>query len=84
MEWADNENHVAVIALLKCRIERARIFDLLKLLNITLVFVYYTVKIFLDPRGVSDHKRSDWPHVVHTPQVINIQYLYEIDIILGC
>jgi hypothetical protein len=35
------------------------------------VFVYHTVKLFLDTRGVSDCKRSGQPCVVHTPQVIN-------------
>ena len=30
----DKENHIAVIALHKCRIERACIFELLKLLNV--------------------------------------------------
>ena len=32
--------------------------------------MYRTVKLFLDMLGVSDHKRSSWPRVVHTPQVI--------------
>jgi hypothetical protein len=31
MGWTDKENHIAVIALHKSRIERARIFELLKL-----------------------------------------------------
>jgi hypothetical protein len=43
MEWTDKKNRVAVIALHKCKIERARIFELLKLLNIMSVFVYCTV-----------------------------------------
>ena len=34
-------------------------------------FVYCTVKLFLDMGGVSDRKSSGWPHVVHTPQIIN-------------
>ena len=37
-----------------CRIERAHIFQLLKPLNITSVFVYPTVKLFLDTGGVKD------------------------------
>ena len=36
-----------------------------------LVFVYHTVKLFLDTGGVGDHKRSCWPRMVHIPQVIN-------------
>ena len=52
-------------------VERGCIFELLKMLNITCVFVYCSVKLFLDTRGVSDRKRSGWPREVHTPQVIN-------------
>ena len=58
MEWTDEENRVAVIALHKCRIKRTHIFVLLKLLNIKRVFVCRTVKFFLDTGGVSDHKGS--------------------------
>ena len=43
MEWTDKQNRIAVIALHKCGIERAGIFELLKPLNITRVFVYRTV-----------------------------------------
>ena len=43
----------------------------MKLLNITRVFLYCTVKLFLDMGGVSDRKRSGQPCVVSTPQVIN-------------
>lgn len=71
MEWTDKENRVAVVALHKCGIERARIFELLKPLNITRVFAYRTVKLFLDTGGVSDRKRSGRPRVSRTPQVIN-------------
>ena len=70
MEWADIENSIAVIALHKCKIERACIYELLKLLSIMHVFVDYTVKLLLDRGGVSDHKRSGRPHVVHMPQVM--------------
>ena len=41
MEWTDKENRIAVIALHKCGIERAHIFELLKLLNITCFCVSY-------------------------------------------
>ena len=48
----DKENCIVVIALHKSGIERARIFELLKLLNNTRVFMYRTVKLFLDTGGV--------------------------------
>ena len=56
MEWKKKENRIVVIALHKCGIERNRIFELLKPLNITRVFVYCTVKLFLNTGEVSDHK----------------------------
>ena len=43
----------------------------LKPLNITHVFVYCTIKLFLDTGGENDCKISDRPHVICTPQVIN-------------
>ena len=70
MEWTDKENGIAIIALHKCRIERACLFELLKLLNITCVFVCRTVKLFLDPGGISDRKRFCLPQMVRMPQVI--------------
>ena len=73
VEWTDKENCIAVVALHKCGIERALIFELLKPLNITRVFVYHTVKLFLDMGGVSDRKRSGKPCVVHMPQVIKFE-----------
>ena len=57
MEWTEKENHIAVIALHKGGIEKTRMFELLKPLNTTCVFVYHTVKLFLDTGGVSDRKR---------------------------
>ena len=62
MEWAGKENHIAIITLHKSGIERAHVFELLKPLNITCVFVYCTVKLFSD---------TGRPQVVHTPQIIN-------------
>ena len=56
MEWTDKENCIAVIAFHKREIERAHIFDLVNLLNNMDVFVYHTVKLFLDTGGVSDTK----------------------------
>ena len=66
----DKENCITVIALHKWGIERACIFVLLKPVNITHVLVYH-VQLFLDMGGVNDQKRSGWPCVVYTPQVIN-------------
>ena len=57
MESTDKENRIAVIALHKCGIKRAHIFELLKPLNIIFVFVYRTVKLVLDTGGVRDCKR---------------------------
>jgi hypothetical protein len=71
MEWTDKENRIAGIVLHKCEMERASTFELLKLLNITRVFVYRTVKLFLDTGRVSDRKRSRRPRVVCTPQTVN-------------
>jgi hypothetical protein len=61
----DKDKCVALIALHKCGIESAHIFESLKPLNIL------HVKLFLDMGGVSDCKISGWPCVVCTPQVIN-------------
>ena len=47
---------------------KTRIFELLKPLNITWVFVFRTVKLILDTRGAKIYGR---PRVVRTPQVIN-------------
>ena len=71
MEWAEKENHVVVIALHKCGTESARVFYFLKPLNIMRVFLYRTVKLFLDTGRVSDRKRSRRPRVVCTPQTVN-------------
>jgi hypothetical protein len=68
----EKENRVAVIVLHKCGIERARIFELLKPLTIMRVFVYRTVKLFLDTGGLNDRKRFGWPRMVHMLQVINV------------
>ena len=48
MELTEKENCIAVIDLHKCNIERACIFELLKLLNITHVLEYRMVDLFLD------------------------------------
>jgi hypothetical protein len=71
MEWTYKENHIAIIAVYKYGIERARVFELLKLLHIKHVFLYCTVNLFLNMEGESDRRRSGWPRVVCTPQVIN-------------
>ena len=53
------------------RIERAHSFELLKQLHITCIFVYHTVKLFLDNEKVSNRERSGRPRLVHMPQVIS-------------
>ena len=45
MVWIDKENRIAVIALSKCGIEMARMFELLKPLNFMRAFVYCTGKL---------------------------------------
>ena len=66
---------LVVIALHKCGIERARMFQLIIPLNTKPVFVCFTVELFLDTGGVSDRKRSGRPRVVRTPQVIDVSPL---------
>ena len=66
MEWADKENRIAVIALHKCRIERAHIFELLKPMFLCIILL-----LFLDTGGGCGRKRSGRPRMVHTPQVNN-------------
>ena len=77
-DGVDKEKHIAVIALHKCGIESACIFGLLKLI-ILCVFLCIEL-LFLDMRGVNDHKRSSRPCMVPTPQVIMLlgQELTEI------
>ena len=58
MEWTDKKNCIVVIALHKFIIQGARICELLKLLNITRVFVHRTVKLFFNTGRISDRKRS--------------------------
>lgn len=70
MEWSNKENRIAIIALHKCKVERARIFDLLKPLKIKRDFVYRTVKLFEDTGGVNDRNKSGRPRTARTPQAI--------------
>ena len=46
MEWIDKENLIAVIALQKCGIERARIYELLIPLYITRVLCIVLLSCF--------------------------------------
>ena len=52
------------------RNRNSSIFQLLKPLNITRVFVYRTIELFFGTGGVSNRKKSGRPRVVRTPQVI--------------
>ena len=45
-DGVDKQKRIAVIALHKCGIERAYIFELLEPLNNMHVFVYHTLKLF--------------------------------------
>ena len=75
MEWADT-----VLALHKCGIQRPRISELLKPLNITRVVVHRTVELNLGTGGVSDRKRAGslaW-FVRHRLLTLSYQELTEI------
>jgi hypothetical protein len=48
----NKEDCIAFIALHKCGKERVHIFEKLKPLNIKHVFIYHTVKLFLNKEGV--------------------------------
>ena len=46
MEWGVKENHVAVIALHKCGKSYSKIFEPLKLLKISQMFIYQAIKYY--------------------------------------
>jgi hypothetical protein len=51
MEWGASENHVAVIALHNCRISYFQIFELLKPLKISRLFICQAVNIMRNAEG---------------------------------
>jgi hypothetical protein len=58
MEWGFKENHVAVIALHKCRKSDSQIFKLLKPLKISRNFAYREINRYKELWGVEDRARS--------------------------
>ena len=69
MEWGEYENCVAVIALHRVGKSAGEIFQLLKKLKITRLFVYRTVQRFLETGSVKDHPREGRPRTLRTPAV---------------
>ena len=69
MEWGEYENRVAVIALHKVGKSAGEIFQLLKNLKITRLFVYRTIQWFLETGSVKDRPRDGRPRTVRTPAV---------------
>lgn len=64
------ENRVAVIALHKCGKSPSDIFNLLKPLNISRMFVYRAIKRYDELLGTEDRGRSGRPRTVRTPSVV--------------
>lgn len=71
MEWGDYENRVAVIALHRVGKEPSEIFNTLKKLKISRMFVYRTIKRYNDTKSVSDRPRPGRPRSARTPKLIN-------------
>lgn len=70
MEWSDNENRIAVIALLKCKMKKSDIFKTLRPLGNSRMFVYRCIKLFEETGDIKDRPRSGRPRTVRTQQVI--------------
>lgn len=70
MEWTVKENRIAVIALHKCGKKISEIFDILKPLKISRMFVYRTVQRYKEQLSVEDRHRSGRPRTARTPAVI--------------
>ena len=68
MEWGDYENRVAVIALHKVGKSATEIFQTLKKLKISRMFVHRTIKRFTETGSVKDRPREGRPRSVRTPE----------------
>ena len=64
MEWGEYGNCVAVIALHKVGKSAGEIFQLLKKLKVTSLFVYRTIQWFLETGSVKDRPREGRPQTV--------------------
>ena len=58
MEWAVKENHVAVIALQNCGKSYSQIFELLKPLKISRMFIYRASKHYVELWRVEDRAQD--------------------------
>lgn len=67
MEWGDYENRVAVIALHKVGKSASEIFQTLKRLKISRMFVHRTIQRFTETGSVKDRPRDGRPRTVRTP-----------------
>ena len=69
MEWGEYENRVTVIALHRVGKSAGEIFQLLKKLKFTRLFVYQTIQRFLETGSVKDRPREGRSRTVRTPAV---------------
>lgn len=70
MEWGVKENRITVVGLYKCGKTASEIFELLKPLKITRMFVYRTINRFNKENTITDRQRSGRPRTVRTSAVI--------------
>jgi transposase len=71
MDWGVKENRIAVIALYKVGMEPSHIFETLKKLEISRMFVYRTIQRYTGTSSIDDSKRSGRPRSVRTIQAVN-------------
>ncbi len=70
MEWGVYQNRIAVIALHKVGMEPSTIFKTLKKLDISRIFVYRTIKRYVEDSLTNDRPRFGRPRSVRTPKLI--------------
>ena len=70
IEWGIYENRVAVIALHKVGTSPSDIFQTLKKLKISKMFIYRTIQRFVETGSIDDRPRAGRPHDVRTPNLV--------------
>ena len=70
MEWSIYENRVAVIALHKVGTSPSDIFQTLKKLKISKMFVYWTIHRFVETGTIDDRPRAGRPRDVRAPNLV--------------
>ena len=70
MEWGSYENRVAIIALYRVGKSPPDIFQTLKKLKISKMFVYRTIERFVETGTVEDRPRTGRPRNVRTPELV--------------